>query len=613
MKKWTLLTALCLSLLMSACLSPKKGVDASAQPATSGTSLKYTVDVTDLENDVFKVRLDVDDLTTENAVYQFASTAPGTYQVMNIGRFVRSFKAFDANGSELATEQASTNQWKISNPEATTRIEYTIADIWDTEVNEHPIYAMAASSLEADYAQILPHAVLGYPTGMQARPLAIALEQPSDWIVGSALATNAQGHLLADDYDHAVDSPILTGKLTYASMEIYGGKVDFYAYSKSGQATAQMFLEETRDVVESVAAFLEGFPVDRYTFLFLLDDNGSGAWEHSYSSNYAFPDGGLPMMKRMLDGITAHEIFHIVTPLNIHSEIIEQFNFVEPVPSQHLWLYEATTEWAAGLMRLRSGAMDIDEFFAKMREKLTVSDFMKKDLSLTELAMTSFTKDGAKQYGNIYMRGAVTMTLLDIRLLELSNGKRGLREVLMELASDYGKEKAFSEAGFFDDFIARTHPEVRDFFARYVQGHEPLPLEEYFGKLGITYTAEVDSTETQRWLGFVPMPVGDQIHVTRIEDRPKAWGLAENDVILSIDDIEMSMDNLAKVSAHIGEIEIGSKYEVVVRREDGTHNITLEMLERKRQGKHLLELDEAATPQQIALREVWSKNMPLKK
>jgi hypothetical protein len=57
--------------------------------------------------------------------------------------------------------------------------------------------------------------------------------------------------------------------------------------------------------------------------------------------------------------IAAHEFFHVVTPLNIHSEIIEHFNFVmTPVPSRHLWLYEGTTEWAAHAMQLRAGLED---------------------------------------------------------------------------------------------------------------------------------------------------------------------------------------------------------------------------------------------------------------
>ena len=43
--------------------------------------------------------------------------------------------------------------------------------------------------------------------------------------------------------------------------------------------------------------------------------------------------------------------------------------------------------------------------------------------SLRELALTSYSDSGQAQYGNIYMRGALTAGLLDIRLLELSHGR----------------------------------------------------------------------------------------------------------------------------------------------------------------------------------------------
>ena len=113
-----------------------------------------------------------------------------------------------------------------------------------------------------------------------------------------------------------------------------------------------------------------------------------------------------------------------MTPLNIHSEIIEHFNFVTPVPSQHLWLYEGTTEWAAHAMQLRSGLKSPEDYLAKVIQKMQI-DRAKFDstYSLRELALTSYSDSGQAQYGNIYMRGALTAGLLDIRLLELSQGQ----------------------------------------------------------------------------------------------------------------------------------------------------------------------------------------------
>ncbi len=64
-------------------------------------ALTYRVDLNDRAEDLFNVRLEVSGLTEENAVYQFASTAPGTYQVMDIGRYVRDFQVFDDRGEEI--------------------------------------------------------------------------------------------------------------------------------------------------------------------------------------------------------------------------------------------------------------------------------------------------------------------------------------------------------------------------------------------------------------------------------------------------------------------------------------------------------------------------------
>ena len=88
--------------------------------------------------------------------------------------------------------------------------------------------------------------------------------------------------------------------------------------------------------------------------------------------------------------------------------------------------------------------------------------------SLKELALTSYSDSGQAQYGNIYMRGALTAGLLDIRLLELSHGQRGLQDLIIDLTHRYGKQRAFPESTFVDTLVALTDPEIRDFFDRYV-------------------------------------------------------------------------------------------------------------------------------------------------
>ena len=488
------------------------------------SALGYAIDLNDRADDSFKVTAWVGGLTDANAVYQFAATAPGTYQVMDIGRFVRRFEAFDAAGRPVPVERVSVNQWRLSDPARVRTLRYAVAETWDTPVDRHQIYLMCGTSIERDHVLLNPHAVIGYPTGMQARPIRLRLTYPGSWKLGTALERDRSGAYVAEDFDRLVDSPILLGRLTEARTRVTGVPVEIYTYSRTGKIRSDQLLAAMDDMLQAAGRFLGKLPVNRYTFLYHFDQRPAGAWEHSLSSEYVLQESPFTdSLGGYVKDIAAHEFFHIVTPLNIHSEIIEHFNFVTPVPSQHLWLYEGTTEWAAHAMQLRSGLKSPGEYLDKIIQKMQIAR-VKYDptWSLRELAVTSYSDSGQVQYGNIYMRGALTAGLLDIRLLELSGGQQGLQDLILALTRRFGKQRAFPESTFVDTVVAMTHPEVRDFFDRYVWGAEPLPIAEYYAKLGIRLVQapdgtpvrfEVDSAPTpaqralrEAWLGRKPRP-----------------------------------------------------------------------------------------------------------
>jgi predicted metalloprotease with PDZ domain len=137
-------------------------------------------------------------------------------------------------------------------------------------------------------------------------------------------------------------------------------------------------------------------------------------------------------------------------------------------------------------MQLDGGLRSLDGYLQAVAQKWN-TDRTRYDstYSLTRLAATSFTREGARQYGNIYQRGAIVSGLLDIKLLHLSEGRYGLRNLVVDLARDYGRRRPFPEDSLFQIITARTSPEVLDFFARYVQGTERPPVKEYYALLGI--------------------------------------------------------------------------------------------------------------------------------
>ena len=458
----------------------------------AAAQLRYTVDLSDPATHRATITLRVDSLAARDSVFQFAATAPGTYQTMNIGRFVRGLRATDARGRTVPVRQASVNTWVFGDPARVRQVTYQVQDTWNTPAGELPVYPMAGTAIEKDHALLNTHAMLGFPLRMQARPLTIRFRHPPGWTVETPLTEGPEG-FEARSYDHAVDSPFLLGAfLTTATLTVGGVPVRIAAYSPSQGVTAGELRESMRGTLTAAGTFLGRLPVDRYVFLFRYapqrEGQAMGAWEHSYSSEYVLPDGPFtPEMGEGAADIAAHEFFHIVTPLNIHSEIIEHFNFQTPVPSRHLWLYEGVTEWASEKMQLDGGLLTLEQYLENVVGKMRI-DRARFDttVSLRQLAMTSFTPEGARQYGNIYQRGAVVAGLLDIRLLQLSDGRRGLRDLMLDLAREYGPSRPFPEDSLYQIIAARTSPQVLDFFARYVDAAERPPLREYYALLGFT-------------------------------------------------------------------------------------------------------------------------------
>jgi predicted metalloprotease with PDZ domain len=583
---------------------------AVSKPALTHT-LVYEVNLNDRSDDTFKVRLLVSGLTAANAVYQFAATAPGTYQIMDVGRFVRKFQAFDEKGKEIPCENISVNQWKIKQPEKVVEIRYAIAETFDTPVTRDEIFRMCGSSIEDDHTLFNVHTVIGFPTEMQSTPLKIKFLYPSAWKIGTPLEQDSTGFYYAKNYDFAVDSPVLMGRLTSARTNIKGTAIEIYTYSKTDQISSEQLLGAMSKMLNSAGEFLRELPVKRYTFLFHFENTSAGAWEHSYSSEYVMEERPFtPEYGQSITDIAAHEFFHVITPLNIHSEIIERFNFVKPTASEHLWLYEGTTEWAAHIMQLRSGLKSLDQYLADLSQKTLVDqNYFDRTYSLSKLSLTCYSDSGQKQYGNIYYRGALVAGMLDIRLLELSNGKRGLREVIQELMKKYGPEKAFSEKEFLQEFVKMTYPEIADFFEQYVRKASPLPLREYYAKIGIAYSERKFSDTAVAEAGLKTRLRDGKLTVADFRETLVGSGVEVDDEIRAVNGKPLTNPDNKTFANLTAKFLPSTTYTLTVLRSGKELTLTLPVQTRREERQYVFERSPQAYYRQIMLRNAWLKNL----
>lgn len=565
----------------------------------------FEVNLNNRADDKFHVTLYPENLSVDNNIFQFASTAPGTYQTMDIGRFVSDFKVFDSSGKEIPADHNSTNQWTIADPVAVKKITYSVADIWDSPVTEHRVYPMSSTTISDDFVMINGQAVFGYFSGKQSEPLKIKIDYPADWSLGTPLKKDQDGYYIADTFDKIVDSPFYLGNLTKATTEVGGAKINVYTYSITGLITSNDILDMLKDILNAESDFTEGLPVDNYTFLFYFGKFDAGAWEHSYSSEYVMREDSLSeRYKEGIKSVVAHEFFHVNVPLNIHSELVEKFNFVEPVMSQHLWLYEGVTEWAAHMLQLRDNLTTLDEYLNVLQNKLRINDNYNQSISLTQLGVHS--TEMPDQYGNIYMKGAVIGGLLDIRLLELSGGKKGLRELIVELSKKYGPKHSFSEENFLKELVKMTYPETGDFIDHYIKGIDKLPVGEYYKMLGIDYNeiAGLDSSKTS--LGISIGFVNGAFSVVKVMDESKT-PMKEGDIIAKVDGEQLTLQNAREIFAKGRERRVGDKVTFTVKRGDKEIDYTLTL--QPSVIRHQFTIDPNPTPEQLKLREAWLKNL----
>jgi predicted metalloprotease with PDZ domain len=578
-------------------------------------SIAYEVDVTNHRDDLFHITVLTEGLSDENSIYNLPATVPGTYSNLNFGRFVTSFKAYDKDGKELQTDKISTNQWRINDIGTLAKLDYDVEDTFDSEIADGKVIPMAGSGINNDFIVLNTFAMLGYFENLQSEPIKLKLDYNTDWTVGTSLTIDEDGYYTSESYDYLADSPILMGDLTTASTSVNGIKVGVYVYSPDSTINADKIMDAADDILQSASEFIGYSPVTHYNFLMCFLDMptfmqmgfaGAGALEHSYSSLFVFPAMGR--LSQEIKDDMAHEFLHILTPLNLHSNIIQPFNFEVPTASQHTWLYEGVTEWASDIMQLRSGLITTDEYLKRISDKLTINDRFSQDLSLTELSKRVYEDVVTMQFLNFYNKGAVTAVFLDIKLLELSGGKQGLREVYLELLDNYGKDKPFPEDDFFKIFVDMTYPEIERFINDYIKGTQPLPIEEYMVKLGFKYIHERVSEDKRPSLGIeMGMNGKQQFTIIGVSEISAEAGLQAEDVPLKILDTEVSMTTAREIFGKLQSMKIGDPVDIVVQRGDKEVEVSVPL--QQRMDKYIFEEMRNLTAEQKMLREAWSKNL----
>ena len=412
--------------------------------------------------------------------------------------------------------------------------------------------------------------------GLRGEAHRLTIAAPAEWRIETQLPRDDDGTFHARDYDHLIDSPaIAAAVMTRHSFSESGGMIHLIFRGDQGIDTEQ-YVDPTRDIVRTQAALFGGLPFPEYRFLYHVRERWHGV-EHEDSSSIilrrsallgAVPgDAGHDHML----SITSHEFFHAWNVKRMMPAKFTPYDYWNETPTRLLWAMEGLTSYYGELTLLRAGLWTVDRYLRHLASEIQTFESLpaRLHLSLAQASFDGWLSDPAQMHdhGNawfsFYNKGEIVSALLDLTIRRVSNGERSLDDVVRLLWQEHGSGQGMEEDAV-ERAVARV-ADVGDFFARYVEGTEPLPYEELFTAAGITFASAPREPESAS-LG-AKLKMHDGLLIVDGVIRGGAGmdaGLLPGDELLALDDTRIA--NEAMLTAALRALQIGRTAELLIAR-----------------------------------------------
>ena len=589
-----------------------------------------TIDLVNVTNDRVSVTINPGSFSKQKISFFIPKTVPGTYSEDDYGQYIQDLKAIDYQGNELLVTSIGTNEWNISNATKLDKITYYATDTYDNEGElSDPVFSPSGTNILKDKNFVLNlHGFVGYFEGLKEIPYEIIVSSPSNLVPTTSLikkqddTNTTTDTFIASRYFEVVDNPILYAKPNLASFDINNITVNLSVYSPNDVYSAADLKESMELMMRAQKAFLgEIDGTKEYNILLYLstldenDASGFGALEHHTSTLVVLPEQmPLEILEKAMIDVVSHEFFHIVTPLNVHSKEIQYFDYNDPKMSEHLWMYEGTTEYFANLFQIQQGLIDEADFYKRIIDKIYNSKLYDDAMSFTTMSRNVLEDPYKGNYANVYEKGALINMSLDIMLRDLSNGEKGVLWLMKELSKKYNNDTPFEDDEIIGEIVDLTYPEIKSFFDTHVIGNTPLNYDDILASVGLRIT---DIQERSGYFldGEIPFIDIDQTNNDAIFIRSDIelntfftdLGAQGGDTIMSIDGMPISLESIRPIIGQSFRWTSNRKITMVVQR--GEEELVL-------QGKvgtptvkvsTIVPLDDLENTPQSELRRAWLK------
>ena len=409
------------------------------------------------------------------------------YQIRDFARNIEQLTAECDGGKEQLT-RVDLNTWRSSaKPCGKLSLRYSVY-----------VTGAAPFSSEVDST----HGFLNFATLLfylpkeRGRAAHVKLLIPAEWKVASLLEEDRDGFLAAN-YDVLADSPMEAGQFQDYSFVQNGATYRVVVHGDPKDYSADRLLGSLGRITATETALMRDVPFSRYTFIlhFPEEGPGGGGMEHRNGTAITVRAKGLREHWGRLEGVAAHEFFHLWNVKRIRPQSLEPIDYVHGNDTRDLWFCEGVTSTYGELVLLRAGLISRQDFYAHLGS--AIATLQSRPARFFQNVEQSGLEAWFERYNDYfrpersisyYNKGELLGYLLDLALRHATSNAAGLDDVMRRLNEDFARPGRYYTEEDLRREIAQVAPAfagLEGFFSDYVSGTRELDYATYLGFAGL--------------------------------------------------------------------------------------------------------------------------------
>lgn len=488
--------------------------------------------------------------TPQELYLQLPAWRPGRYELQNFAQKLRQVTA-TANGETINILKVTKDRWVVQ------------ADGVETITINYSFYARqmdaGGSWLDEQMLYVNPINCLMAVEGREHEPCEVSIAIPENWQIACGLPEIRKHTLQATNYDELVDSPfIASGSLQHASYTLAGTAFHIWIQGDCKPDWPKIIHDFEAFTKAQIEVFGD-FPVAEYHYLnLILPYRTYHGVEHSHSTVITLGPGELlmsPALYKEFIGVSSHELFHTWNIKKIRPKEMLPYNLAQENYFKTGYVAEGITTYYGDYMLARADVFTAQQYFDELNTTLQryFADYSRHNMSVADSSFDLWL-DGYKpgipdRKVSIYIKGALTVLLLDLQLRRATSNQASMDTVMRELWERFGKQSiGYTEqdyTGLIDELAGQS---FKLYFDQYINGTAPIEpaLDEALHYVGCTLKQHENTLLYESRFGF-KIATEQTIKVTAIAPASPAFDtLSVDDELVALNGrkLEQNMQHL---------------------------------------------------------------------